>query len=49
MGKGKKWPAYYYEDSENGSNGASDANHYAFVTVLAYDFLFKILSKNLEN
>lgn len=43
-GKGKKWPAYYYENTESGG----DAKHYAFVTALAYDFLFKTLSKHAE-
>jgi prolyl oligopeptidase len=47
MGKGKKWPAHYYENMEI-SGGVEDAKHYAFVTALAYDFMFKTLSKNAE-
>jgi prolyl oligopeptidase len=48
LGKGKKWPTYYYENMESGSGGASDAKQYAFMTALAYDFMFKTLSKNAE-
>jgi prolyl oligopeptidase len=48
LGKGKKWPTYYYENMESGSSGASDAKQYAFMTALAYDFMFKTLSKNAE-
>ena len=44
-GQGKKWPAYYYETMEGGS---TNAEQYAFVTSLAYEFLFKTLSKVAE-
>lgn len=45
-GQGKKWPTYYYENM--GSGGATDAKQYAFMTALAYEFLFKTLSKNAD-
>jgi prolyl oligopeptidase len=44
LGCGKKWPAYYYEHIESDSF-ATDAKHYAFVTALAHEFLFKTLTK----
>lgn len=43
-GQGKKWPAYYYENVEM----AMDAKAAAFLTALAYEFLFKTLSKAAE-
>eukprot|EP00934_Nitzschia_sp_Nitz4_P006957 Nitzschia sp. Nitz4//scaffold121_size67750//38071//40463//NITZ4_006071-RA/size67750-augustus-gene-0.123-mRNA-1//1//CDS//3329534360//6947//frame0 len=46
MGQGKKWPTYYYENTESG--GVSDAKQYAFMTALAYDFLYMTLSKNSD-
>ena len=45
MGKGK-WPVYYYENIEGGHGGAADAKQSAFMTSLAYDFMFETLSKN---
>jgi prolyl oligopeptidase len=48
LGQGKKWPAYYYENMESSNGGAADAKQYAFMTALAYEFMFKILSKNAE-
>lgn len=44
-GQGKKWPTYYYENIEGGAN---DPKQYAFVTTLAFEFLFKTLSKSIE-
>lgn len=46
MGKGKDWPVYYYENIEGGHGGAADAKQSAFMTSLAYDFMFDTLSKN---
>ena len=45
MGEGK-WPVYYYENIEGGHGGAADAKQSAFMTALAYDFMFDVLSKN---
>lgn len=41
-GQGKKWPTYYYENVEG---GPTDPKQQAFVTTLAFDFLYKTLSK----
>jgi prolyl oligopeptidase len=46
MGEGKDWPVYYYENIEGGHGGAADAKQSAFMTSLAYDFMFDTLSKN---
>jgi prolyl oligopeptidase len=43
LGRGKRWPAYFYETLEGGSD---DAKQYAFTTALGYDFLYRTLSKN---
>lgn len=43
-GQGKKWPTYYYENVEM----AMDPKKAAFVTALAYEFLFKAVSKGAE-
>ncbi|KAL3915839.1 MAG: hypothetical protein SGILL_005456 [Bacillariaceae sp.] len=40
-GLGKKWPAFYYETPTL----ASTEEQYAFATTLAYDFLFKKVTK----
>jgi prolyl oligopeptidase len=48
LGKGKKWPVYYYENIEGGGGAAADAKQYAFMTALAYDFMFKTVSKTVE-
>jgi prolyl oligopeptidase len=48
LGKGKKWPAYYYENTEKGKSGSVDAKQYAFMTALAYDFMFTTLSKSKD-
>jgi prolyl oligopeptidase len=37
---------YYYENIEGGHGGAADAKQSAFMTALAYDFLFDTLTKN---
>ena len=41
-----QWPVYYYENIEGGHGGAADAKQSAFMTALAYDFMFDTLSKN---
>ena len=45
-GRGKRWPTYYYENTGSTGSDVSDAEQYAFVTALAYDFLYRILAKN---
>lgn len=47
--KGKDWPVYYYENIEGGHGGAADAKQSAFMTALAYDFMFSTLTKNVES
>lgn len=49
-GQGKKWPAFYYENmGHDGSSGLStDAEQYAFMTVLSFEFLRTTLTKNVE-
>jgi len=47
MGEGK-WPVHYYENIEGGHGGAVDAKQSAFMTALAYDFMFDVLSKNAQ-
>ncbi len=42
--KGKDWPVYYYENIEGGHGGAADAKQSAFMTALAYDFMFDTLT-----
>ena len=37
---------HYYENIEGGHGGAADAKQSAFMTSLAYDFMFDTLSKN---
>ena len=41
----KDWPIYYYENIEGGHGGAADAKQNAFMTALAYDFMWDTLSK----
>lgn len=48
LGEGKNWPIHYYENIEGGHGGAADAKQSAFMTSLAYDFMFATLSKNAE-
>lgn len=45
LGKGKNWPVYYYENIEGGHGGAADAKQSAFMTALAYDFMWETLTK----
>jgi prolyl oligopeptidase len=47
-GDNKDWPIYYYENIEGGHGGAADAKQSAFMTALAYDFMFDTLSKNAK-
>jgi prolyl oligopeptidase len=42
-----QWPVYYYENIEGGHGGAADAKQSAFMTALAYDFMFDTLTRNL--
>eukprot|EP00551_Chaetoceros_affinis_P010685 CAMPEP_0203674748 /NCGR_PEP_ID=MMETSP0090-20130426/17117_1 /ASSEMBLY_ACC=CAM_ASM_001088 /TAXON_ID=426623 /ORGANISM="Chaetoceros affinis, Strain CCMP159" /LENGTH=792 /DNA_ID=CAMNT_0050540703 /DNA_START=133 /DNA_END=2511 /DNA_ORIENTATION=+ len=44
-GKKRDWPVYYYENIEGGHGGAADAKQSAFMTALAYDFMFDTLTK----
>lgn len=48
LGKGKKWPTYFYESTDSSQSADSEAERYAFMTSLAYDFMFKTLQKNAE-
>ncbi|KAL3913277.1 MAG: hypothetical protein SGILL_006557, partial [Bacillariaceae sp.] len=41
-GMGKKWPTYYYETTTE----TSTEEQYAYATTLAYDFLFKKVTKS---
>lgn len=41
--------AFYYENIEGGHGGAADAKQSAFMTALAYDFLWDTLSKNASD
>jgi prolyl oligopeptidase len=47
-GDNKDWPIYYYENIEGGHGGAADAKQSAFMTAIAYDFMFDTLSKNAK-
>ena len=40
---------HYYENIEGGHGGAADAKQTAFMTALAYDFMFEVLSKNAKD
>lgn len=44
----KEWKVYYYENIEGGHGGAADAKQSAFMTSLAYDFMFDTLTRNIE-
>jgi prolyl oligopeptidase len=44
-----KWPVYYYENIEGGHGGAADAKQSAFMTALAYDFMFDTLTGNSQS
>lgn len=39
------WPVYYYENIEGGHGGAADAKQSAFMTALAYDFMWNTLKR----
>jgi len=45
LGEGKNWPVYYYENIEGGHGGAADAKQSAFMTSLAYDFMWETLCR----
>lgn len=45
LGEGKDWPVYYYENIEGGHGGAADAKQSAFMTALAYDFMWDTCCK----
>jgi len=45
LGKDKDWPVYYYENIEGGHGGAADAKQSAFMTALAYDFMWDTLCR----
>jgi len=44
LGEGR-WPVYYYENIEGGHGGAADPKQSAFMTSLAWNFLWNTLSK----
>jgi len=48
MGMSKDWPVYYYENIEGGHGGAADAKQSAFMSALAYNFMFETLTENAE-
>jgi len=41
----KDWPVYYYENIEGGHGGAADSKQSAFMTALAFDFMWETLCK----
>jgi len=41
----RDWPVYYYENIEGGHGGAADSKQSAFMTALAYDFMWETLCK----
>jgi prolyl oligopeptidase PreP (S9A serine peptidase family) len=43
-GLGKKWPTFYFESVSSPQTSVQE--QYAFITALAYDFLFKKASKS---
>ena len=50
IGAGKDWgPIYYYENIEGGHGGAADSKQEAFMTSLAYDFMWRALTSSLPN
>lgn len=49
MGEGKDWPVHYYENIEGGHGGAADSKQSAFMTALAYDFMWETLCKGKSN
>eukprot|EP00804_Cyclotella_cryptica_P001750 CCRYP_009101-RB/>CCRYP_009101-RB protein AED:0.44 eAED:0.44 QI:0/0/0/1/0/0/3/0/404 len=49
LGEGKEWPVYYYENIEGGHGGAADSKQEAFMTSLAYDFMWRALTCSLTS
>jgi prolyl oligopeptidase len=49
LGEGKDWPVYYYENIEGGHGGAADSKQEAFMTSLAYDFMWQALTSSLPS
>ena len=49
MDTNPNWPVYYYENIEGGHGGAADAKQNAFMTSLAYDFMYTTLRNNIES
>ena len=49
VGKGKDWPVFYYENIEGGHGGAADSKQEAFMTSLAYDFMWRALTSSLPS
>jgi prolyl oligopeptidase len=49
LGEGKDWPVYYYENIEGGHGGAADSKQEAFMTSLAYDFMWRALTSTLPD
>lgn len=47
IGQGKKWPVYYYENTEVDSC-TPDATQYAFLTALSFEFMYKTLVKQIK-
>lgn len=45
----KDWKVYYYENIEGGHGGAADAKQSAFMTALAYDFMWDTLTSNVND
>lgn len=48
MDTNPEWPVYYYENMEGGHGGAADAKQTAFMTGLAYDFMWAQLTSNIS-
>jgi len=46
IGKDKDWPVLYYENIEGGHAGAADNKQRAFMSALAFDFMWETLEKN---
>lgn len=47
--KEKDWPVFYYENIEGGHGGAADSKQEAFMTSLAYDFMWRALTNTLPS
>lgn len=48
MVKDKDWQVNYYENIEGGHGGTADAKQSAFLTSLAYDWVWDTLTKNID-